>query len=170
MTYFGRKPLSTSTPRSDFGRSRTWPTEALTSNSEPSIPEIVRALAGDSTTTSPFAFLFVTLSSVTGLRLPGPNVRHRPQLADQALQLQHRQHAAYCRDREAALPAHLIDVHRLSRYMTQQGGLRIRRWHAFFHLDLLRHHRQVQLFQHVPYTCNELGALLDQFIRPVALV
>src|SRR3990172_6678980 len=133
------------------------------------MPEIVRALAGDSTTTRLFAFLFVTLSSVTRLCLPGPNVRHRCELAYKALQLQHRQHAAHRRYREAALPAHLIDVHRLSRYMTQQRRLRIGRRHAFFHLDLLRHHRQIQLFQHVLYTCNELGALLDQFIRPAAL-
>src|SRR3990172_7221708 len=107
------------------------------------MPEIVRALAGDSTTTRLFAFLVVTLSSVTRLRLPGPTVRPRRELAYKALELQHRQHAAHRRYREAALPAHLIDVHRLSRYMTQQSSLRIRRRHAFFHLYLLRHHRQV---------------------------
>src|SRR5688572_19636485 len=50
--YDGKNSLSTSTPSFDFGRSRTWPTDAVTSKPEPRMPEIVRALAGDSTMTS----------------------------------------------------------------------------------------------------------------------
>ena len=65
-TYKGLKPLSTSTPRrahdsplyaagtssAPRGRSRMWPTEDSTMKSGPSMPPIVRALAGDSTITS----------------------------------------------------------------------------------------------------------------------
>ena len=49
--YRGAKSLSTSTPRRDFGRSRTCPTEARTSYSLPRMLESVRAFAGDSTMT-----------------------------------------------------------------------------------------------------------------------
>jgi hypothetical protein len=42
---------SRSTPILDLGRSRTWPTEAFTVKLRQYLP-IVRALAGDSTTTS----------------------------------------------------------------------------------------------------------------------
>src|SRR5258708_19180927 len=51
-----RPPRSTLFPyttlfRSDLGRSRTWPTEAFTVKPLPRYLPIVRALAGDSTTT-----------------------------------------------------------------------------------------------------------------------
>src|SRR5687767_11548594 len=49
--YCGANSLSTSTPRRDFGKSRTWPTEAVISKPGPSMPASVRALAGDSTMT-----------------------------------------------------------------------------------------------------------------------
>ena len=49
--YRGAKSSSTLTPSCDFGRSRTWPTEARTSYSRPRMPESVRAFAGDSTIT-----------------------------------------------------------------------------------------------------------------------
>ena len=62
MTYLGRNPCSMSTPISDLGRSRTWPTEARTSYCEPNILDMVRALAGDSTTTRLLVFLFAILN------------------------------------------------------------------------------------------------------------
>ena len=65
-TYSGLKPLSTSTPRrahgsplyaagtssAPRGRSRMCPTDDSTMKSGPSMPPMVRALAGDSTMTS----------------------------------------------------------------------------------------------------------------------
>src|SRR5262245_10003134 len=53
-TYSGSKPFSTSTPSLDLGRSMTCPTDAFTVNPDPRYFLIVRALAGDSTTTSDF--------------------------------------------------------------------------------------------------------------------
>ena len=55
--YFGLKPLSTATPISRFGRSRTWPIEAIASYSLPRKRPTVRALAGDSTITQVFCHI-----------------------------------------------------------------------------------------------------------------
>ncbi len=57
MTYSGLKPLAMSTPILDFGKSMTWPTDALTVKPAPKYFLIVLALAGDSTTTSAFVRL-----------------------------------------------------------------------------------------------------------------
>src|SRR4051812_36587278 len=51
VTYFGSKPLSTSTPSSRVGRSRRWPMVAFTSYPAPRYFPIVLALVGDSTMT-----------------------------------------------------------------------------------------------------------------------
>src|SRR6185312_5159801 len=52
MTYLGSNPLSTSTPSSRVGKSRTCPTVAFTSYPEPRYLPMVLALVGDSTMTS----------------------------------------------------------------------------------------------------------------------
>ena len=54
-SYRGLKPFSTSTARSFFGRSLTWPSEAITTNCLPRYLLIVFAFAGDSTITKAFA-------------------------------------------------------------------------------------------------------------------
>src|SRR5579863_701614 len=54
-SYFGRKPLSTSTARSFLGRSLMCPSDAFTTNCLPKYLLIVFAFAGDSTITSAFA-------------------------------------------------------------------------------------------------------------------
>src|SRR5207245_3039065 len=51
-TYFGLKPFLGSTPSCDFGRSRTWPIDALTIYVEFRYFWIVFTFVGDSTTTS----------------------------------------------------------------------------------------------------------------------
>src|SRR5687767_8166384 len=51
VTYFGSKPLSTSTPSSRVGRSRRWPMVAFTSYPAPRYFPMVLALVGDSTIT-----------------------------------------------------------------------------------------------------------------------
>src|SRR5207245_7533877 len=51
-TYFGLKFFFGSTPSCDFGRSRTWPMEALTIYVESRYFWIVFTFVGDSTTTS----------------------------------------------------------------------------------------------------------------------
>src|SRR5213593_2311055 len=63
-TYLGRNPSSIWIPRSRLGRSRTWPTDALTSYLAPRMREIVLALAGDSTTTRLLLFLVATVRSL----------------------------------------------------------------------------------------------------------
>jgi len=45
------EPVPDIDPQADLGRSRTWPTEALTSKDRPRILAMVLAFAGDSTTT-----------------------------------------------------------------------------------------------------------------------
>src|SRR5262245_42995433 len=52
ISYSGSKPLATSTPIFDLGRSLMWPTEAFTSKPLPRYFLMVLALAGDSTITS----------------------------------------------------------------------------------------------------------------------
>src|SRR6185436_13900806 len=54
-SYVSSKSLSTSTPSLLFGRSRTWPIDAITLKSRPRYLLMVFAFAGDSTTTSDFA-------------------------------------------------------------------------------------------------------------------
>src|ERR1035438_5476623 len=54
-SYFGRKPLSTSTARSFLGRSLMCPSDAFTTNCLPRYLLMVFAFAGDSTITNAFA-------------------------------------------------------------------------------------------------------------------
>src|ERR1700677_4047819 len=68
-SYFGRKPLSTSTARSFLGRSLTWPSEAFTTNCLPRYLPIVFAFAGDSTMTRDFAIEFLNRMSAYGYML-----------------------------------------------------------------------------------------------------
>ena len=53
-SYWGSKPFSTSTARSFFGRSLTWPSDALTTYCLPRYLLMVFAFAGDSTITRAF--------------------------------------------------------------------------------------------------------------------
>src|SRR3989475_10309824 len=68
-TYFGLKPFLGSTPSCDFGRSRTWPINALTMKLEFRYFWIVFTFVGDSTTTSD---RFATTFSLR-VRRPRPN-------------------------------------------------------------------------------------------------
>src|SRR5271165_3132964 len=61
-SYLGRKPLSTSTARSRFGKSLMCPSEAFTMKFFPRYLLIVFAFAGDSTITSDFAICTQLLS------------------------------------------------------------------------------------------------------------
>src|SRR6185503_13579995 len=68
VTYLGAKLLSTSTPNSRLGRSRKWPTVALTVYPRPRYLPIVLAFVGDSTMTSAPPFTgAASVSSVSGV-------------------------------------------------------------------------------------------------------
>src|SRR5579884_683029 len=61
-------------PNYDFGRSFTWPTEAITSNCRPKYFLIVFALEGDSTITSDFVFAADFFPARRTVPLPAPLV------------------------------------------------------------------------------------------------
>src|SRR5205814_3408913 len=78
-TYWGAKSCSTSTPRVDLGRSRTWPMLASTLKLRPRYFLMVLALAGDSTITR------LVLPLVTGpFLLAADEAFERAEVAEEA--------------------------------------------------------------------------------------
>src|SRR2546425_13217931 len=82
MTYFGLKFLLGSTPSCAFGRSLSWPIEAVTMTFESRYFWIVFTFAGDSTTTSDFVTARLPPTarrprSIVGRRAGGPPRRAR---------------------------------------------------------------------------------------------
>src|SRR5712691_109128 len=105
-TYFGLKFFFGSTPSCDFGRSRTWPIEALTMYFESRYFWIVFTFVGDSTTTRD---RLATNLSFT-LRELELRVALTGKLSHAALQFQREEERRRPPGRDAALPDQPVDV------------------------------------------------------------
>src|ERR1035437_1787621 len=120
-TYLGAKSCSTSTPSWLFGKSRTWPNEAMRLYDLPKILPIVFAFAGDSTITK-FALL-IALLHLHPIRFPyfaGQHIIHAAHLFHQSLDFHNSKAAANCRYCQAAAAADLVDMERFGTQLLEK--------------------------------------------------